>query len=158
MKESKKIEKLLGGRIPESGSGFYKLSHKDRDDGNEERKYKISGNKYQLDQLEQMFSLMNRLGSEGHSSEIRVFYDGDGEARMGFARIGRDKLPFPRDHLRFYLEKNHQPKKIDFEEFSRLLLEHKDFGWTEGEDKYSIIHDYDDDRDDGDQYFNASIS
>ena len=150
MEESKRIEKLLCGSVP-----FGELSNNHED--SEERRYKITGTPQQLDALEQVFFLMNQLGSEGHSSEIRMGYDGDGNARMQFKRIGKEKLAFPRDHLVFYIEKNNEQKRIDFKEFLRLLAQHGDSKWVEGEDKFLIYHDYDDSRDDDQQYFDTTI-
>lgn len=54
----------------------------------ETRAYKITGRADQLDELERAMWTMDRLGSWGSSRTVKIFYDGDGAARMTFERQG----------------------------------------------------------------------
>lgn len=48
----------------------------------ETRIYKISGLPRQIKEFEQILSYMCFLGNIGHSTEFKIFVDGDGSARL----------------------------------------------------------------------------
>jgi hypothetical protein len=57
------------------------------------RTYKVSSyDERHLNALENVFSLMEYLGSVGHSTEIRIFVDGDGAMRLKFTDENNQKI------------------------------------------------------------------
>jgi len=54
----------------------------------EKRTYTIEGLPAHLDQIEKAMFAMDHLGRVGSSRTIKIGYDGDGRARLRFAREG----------------------------------------------------------------------
>ncbi len=99
--------------------------------GWEQRTYNIVGKTHQLNEFEQLFSYLEMLGIDGHTSSVLIHYDGDGDARMSFRRADGIDLPFPEKHLVHVKRIGHEEEIISFEEYKRLAEEHQGFEWKE---------------------------
>lgn len=111
----------------------------------EQRTYNIAGTTNQLDMLEQAFAYLQMLGEEGHTSGIKICYDGDGNARMLFERADKKSLALPLSNLNFYKGIGKDRKKISPEEFLQLAKEHQSLSWIENGQRRHITYDFRDD-------------
>ena len=100
-----------------------KIINESHGEGQETRKYAITGDTRNLDKLEVMLRFFEILGNIGHSTDLHVMWDGDGSAHIDVVRIEKndkkvklEKLDDMEERLSEYMNEDHNiPDGIGFD-------------------------------------------